>query len=86
MTKNSKHIIIYPESEGNTMSKKKNTNSTYETIRHIRGDWGNINPVTKIIPNKKRNYVPDEDDYDSFSEYWHDLHHANYNEDYKEYE
>lgn len=37
------------------MSKKKEKNATYETIRKIRGDWGNVNPVTKIIPNKKKN-------------------------------
>ena len=38
-------------------NKKKNLNSnpTYEVVRKIRGDWGNINPVTKIIPNKKKN-------------------------------
>lgn len=35
---------------------KKNNNSTYEVIRKIRGDWGNVNPVTKIIPNKKHDY------------------------------
>ena len=39
------------------MSKKnKSTNSTYEVVRKIRGDWGSVNPVTKIIPNKKKNY------------------------------
>lgn len=41
------------------MSKKKKknleSNPTYEVVRKIRGDWGNINPVTKIIPNKKKN-------------------------------
>lgn len=38
-------------------SKKKNLNSnpTYEVVRKIRGDWGDISPVTKIIPNKKKN-------------------------------
>ena len=36
------------------MSKKKEENATYETIRKMRGDWGNVNPVTKIIPNKKK--------------------------------
>lgn len=35
--------------------KKKTTNSTYEVVRKIRGDWGMINPVTKVIPNKKKN-------------------------------
>ena len=41
------------------MSKKKNnisnSNPVYEAIKKIRGDWGDINPVTKIIPNKKKN-------------------------------
>lgn len=34
---------------------KKDTNTTYEVVRKIHGDWGNVNPVTKIIPNKKKN-------------------------------
>lgn len=41
------------------MSKKKNrisdSNPTYEVVKKIRGDWGAISPVTKIIPNKKKN-------------------------------
>ena len=37
------------------MNRRKPTNSTYEAVRKIRGDWGNISPVTKIIPNKKKN-------------------------------
>lgn len=37
------------------MSKKKETNSTYEVVRKIRGNWGAVNPVTRIIPNKKKN-------------------------------
>lgn len=36
-------------------NKKKNNNSTYETLCHMRRDWGAINPITKIIPNKKKN-------------------------------
>ena len=35
--------------------KKNTTNTTYEIIRKIRGDWGAVNPVTKVIPNKKKN-------------------------------
>lgn len=27
---------------------------TAETARKIRGDWGAISPVTKVIPNKKK--------------------------------
>jgi hypothetical protein len=39
------------------MSKKnKFTNSTYEVIHKMRGDWGTISPVTKIIENKKKNF------------------------------
>lgn len=29
--------------------------STYEVERKVRRDWGEVNPVTKIIPNKKKN-------------------------------
>lgn len=38
------------------MSKKKSTNkprSNYEVYRTIRKDWGVINPVTKVIPDKR---------------------------------
>lgn len=28
---------------------------TWEVARKIRGDWGAISPVTKIVPNKKKN-------------------------------
>ena len=37
---------------------KKNNevaNSSYEANRKIRKDWGNIKPVTRVIPNKKKN-------------------------------
>ena len=37
------------------MNKKKTTNSTYEVVRKMRGNWGAVNPVTKVIPNKKKN-------------------------------
>lgn len=37
------------------MSKQKETNTTYEVVRKMRGDWGAVNPVTKVIPNKKKN-------------------------------
>lgn len=43
------------------MSKKKGQSSgekTWEIARKIRGDWGNISPVTKVIPNKKKNSRP----------------------------
>ena len=31
---------------------------TYEVVRHMRGDWGTIKPITKVIPNKKKNTNP----------------------------
>jgi hypothetical protein len=41
------------------MAKKKkivsDTDRAYEVNRKIRRDWGAISPVTKIIPNKKKN-------------------------------
>ena len=38
------------------MSKKKSKTqprSNYEVYRSIRKDWGVINPVTKVIPDKR---------------------------------
>ena len=39
------------------MSKKKKKKPTtwVDIVQSQRRDWGNINPVTKIIPNKKKN-------------------------------
>lgn len=42
------------------MKKNKNeasvaANATYEVARKTRGDWNGINPVSRIIPNKKKN-------------------------------
>lgn len=47
------------------------TISTYKTISKMRGDWGNINPVTKVIRDRKREYqFPDSYyDYDDYDEY-----------------
>jgi len=37
------------------MSKRKSAvKSNLEIIRSIRGDWGAISPVTKVIPDKRR--------------------------------
>lgn len=36
------------------MSKKKKVRSNYEIYQSIRRDWGNVNPVTKIIPDKRK--------------------------------
>ncbi len=36
-------------------NKKKNTPKTnYEIYRGMRRDWGNVNPVTRVIPDKRR--------------------------------
>jgi len=62
------------------MKKQKinpSTISTYETIKKIRNDWGNLNPITRRIENKKKDYeYPDyyydyeeEDIYDETREY-----------------
>ena len=44
------------------MSKKKtNTDaaiSTWEVARKIRGDWGNVNPVTRVFKDKKKENKP----------------------------
>lgn len=49
---------------------KKKLPSTYETLKKIRNDWGNVNPVTKVIPNKKKNpkikHKGRENDYESY--------------------
>ena len=54
------------------MNKKKEINSTYEVVRKMRGDWGSVNPVTKVIPNKKKNYEYG-DEYYSVDDCCHDL-------------
>lgn len=38
------------------MKKQKETNPMYDAWHKQRGDWGNINPVTKIIRNKKKDH------------------------------
>ena len=35
--------------------KQSKQSSSYEIYKKIRGDWGSISPVTKVIPNKKKN-------------------------------
>lgn len=54
MTPTPIYDILYTESEGNEM-KKQESNSSYEINKKIRGDWGDIKPFTRIIPNKKKN-------------------------------
>ena len=36
------------------MNKKKNTNTTYEVTRKIRGDWGQVKPYTRIEQDKRK--------------------------------
>lgn len=35
--------------------KKSKVKSSIEIYQSMRKDWGNINPITKVIPNKKKN-------------------------------
>lgn len=35
--------------------KKKNANANYEAWCKERGSWGAISPITKVVPNKKKN-------------------------------
>lgn len=37
------------------MTKKKKKKTWTDIFQSQRRDWGNVNPVTKIIPNKKKN-------------------------------
>lgn len=36
------------------MAKQNNVPLVYNSIKQIRGDWNGVNPVTRIIPNKKK--------------------------------
>lgn len=36
------------------MKRKTKIKSQVEIIRSIRGSWNGVNPVTKIIPDKRR--------------------------------
>ncbi len=40
------------------------TISTYKTIKKIRNDFGNLNPVTRRINNRKRDYQYPDSYYD----------------------
>lgn len=39
------------------MSKKKETNPTYEVVRKIRGDWGQVKPYTRIEEDKRKKKI-----------------------------
>lgn len=36
-------------------SKEEEENSSIRAWKKLRKDWGDISPVTKVIPNKKKN-------------------------------
>ena len=40
------------------MKIKKKVKTNLEIIKAQRGTWGAISPVTKVIPNKRRNQKP----------------------------
>jgi len=49
------------------MSKKKSktkSRSNYEIYRTMRKDWGVINPVTKVIPDKRNKKPKHKERYD----------------------
>ncbi len=43
---------------------KKKEKTWVELIRSFRGDWNGINPVTRIIPNKKKYNRKEKHKYD----------------------
>lgn len=61
------------------MKKEKASKSTilaWKALKKIRNNWNGANPVTKILNNKKKDYIPPEDDdwyerYDNFD--WEDI-------------
>lgn len=40
------------------------TISTYNAVKKIRGDWGDINPITRRVENKKKDYYFPDSYYD----------------------
>ena len=32
----------------------RNTEATYETVKKMRGDWGNVKPYTRVELSKKK--------------------------------
>ena len=51
----------------------KSTISTWKVLKKIRNNWNGINPVTKILNNKKKDYIPPDDDYDDWYERYGDF-------------
>jgi len=50
------------------------TISTYKTVKKMRGDWGNLNPVTRYIRNKKHEYQFPDSYYDDGEDYEYKSH------------
>ena len=48
--------IIENKKEGLIVIKQKykETFSTYDFLKSVRGTWGAVNPVTKIVPDKTK--------------------------------
>lgn len=44
------------------------TTSTYNTLKKIRNNWGDVKPITKIIPNHKHDYEYPDSYYDYYEE------------------
>ena len=38
--------------------KQKKVKTNVEIFMGMRKSWGNVNPVTKVIPNKKKSQIP----------------------------
>lgn len=36
------------------MKQKNKVKTQVEILRSMRRDWGNVNPVTRVIPDKRR--------------------------------
>ena len=36
------------------MKQKNKVKTQVEILRGMRGSWGNVNPVTRVIPDKRR--------------------------------
>ena len=59
-------MLYYHYEEGKKMSKKQKSTprSNYEVYRSIRKDWGVINPMTKVIPDKRNKKPKHKERYD----------------------
>ena len=61
-------LELFNKKEGNSTMKSQKTNpvtiSTYKAVKKIRNDWGNLNPITRRIENKKKDYEYPDSYYD----------------------